>query len=121
MRCEDVQSQLATVVDGTSVLDRRAARHAGGCLRCQAELAHYRRLRRTLRQLADEPVAVPVGLDRAVLASLPTGRPGSEGVPQAPVGAPWARRAAFAGAVAATAAGAAALVVSRRRSRLVPA
>ncbi|GAC1356588.1 MAG: hypothetical protein NVSMB4_17170 [Acidimicrobiales bacterium] len=121
MRCDDVQSQLATVVDGTSVLDRRAARHAGGCLRCQAELAHYRRLRRTLRQLADEPVAIPVGLDQAVIASLPSGRPGLEVAPLASPSRPWARRAAYAGAVAATAAGAAALLANRRRLRLAPA
>ena len=118
MRCDDVQSQLATVADGTSVLDRRAARHAGGCLRCQAELAHYRRLRRTLRQLADEPVAVPAGLEGAVLSSLPAGRPGLQAAPPVPAGRPWARRAAYAGALAATTAGAVALVANRRRVRL---
>ena len=122
MRCDDVTIQMAGVVDGSATLDRRAARHAAGCLRCQAELAHYRRLRRSLRQLAFEPVMAPAGLadsvirhlehaGSAVTAGLATGDRASS---------PWARRAAYAGAVAATAAGAAGaivLVASRRRGR----
>lgn len=119
MQCDDVGAQLASVVDGSSSLDRRAAKHAAGCLRCQAELAHYRRLRRTLRQLAYEPVAVPAGLADSVIAHLDRAAESLAGR-AAQSGRPWARRAAYAGAVAATAAGAAgaiALVSSRRRGR----
>ena len=115
MRCDEVADLLAGAVDGTTVLDRRVSRHVGTCLRCQAELAQYRRLLRTLRQLRDEPIAAPADLPRLVGARLDgllaDGRPG-----------PWARRVAYAGAVAATAAGAAgaiALVATRsRRVRL---
>ena len=117
MRCDDVGAQLASVVDGGTTLDRRAAKHAAGCLRCQAELAHYRRLRRTLRQLAFEAVPVPAGLSEAVIAHLDD----LAGLGSAsPAHAAWTRRAAYAGALAATAAGAAgalALVASRRRGR----
>ena len=108
MRCEDVSELLAGAVDGTTVLDGRTSRHVGSCLRCQAELAHYRRLLRTLHQLREEPVAVPADLFNLVSARLDaSGRP-----------APWGRRVAYAGALAATAAGAAgaiALVASRNR------
>lgn len=108
MRCEDVTEQLAGVVDGSAVLDRRASRHVGSCLRCQAELAQYRRLVRTLHQLRDEPVPVPSDLPSLILARLD-----AAGGPVA-----WGRRVAYAGALAATAAGAAgaiALVASRNR------
>jgi len=120
MQCDEVGAQLASVVDGTASLDRRAAKHAAGCLRCQAELAHYRRLRRTLRQLAFEPVAVPFGLADSVIAHLDRAAESLAG--HAAQGSrAWARRAAYAGALAATAAGAAgafALVASRRRGRV---
>ena len=120
MRCDEVTIQMAAVVDGSAKLDRRAARHAAACLRCQAELANYRRLRRSLRQLAFEPVAVPSGLADSVISHLDhaartlvtTGERATS---------PWTRRAAYAGAVAATAAagaGAIVLVASRRRGRV---
>ncbi|MHB8665837.1 MAG: anti-sigma factor [Acidimicrobiales bacterium] len=106
MQCEDISGLLAGVVDGSAVLDPRSSAHVGGCLRCQAEVAQYRRLLRTLRQLRDDPVAVPADLPALVLARLD--HPNS----------PWARRAAYAGALAATAAGAAgAIVLVASRSR----
>jgi anti-sigma factor RsiW len=114
---------LAGAVDGTTVLDGRASRHVGSCLRCQAELAQYRRLLRTLRQLRDEPVLVPPDLPALVYARLDTwsGRTGA-GRPGGVLAGPWTRRVAYAGALAATAAGAAgaiALVATRsRRVRL---
>ena len=108
MRCEEIRDVLAGAVDETTVLDVSASRHVGSCLRCQAELAQYRRLLRTLRSLRDVPVAVPADLPALVLTRLDAGG-------RTP---PWARRVAYAGALAATAAGAAgaiALVASRNR------
>jgi len=108
MRCDDVAPLLAEVVDGSVDLDPRSSRHVAACLRCQAELAQYRRLLRTLSQLGDEPVAVPADLLALIYARLDAGG----------TGAPWARRVAYAGALAATAAGAAGaivLVASRNR------
>jgi hypothetical protein len=92
---------LAGAVDGSSVLDRRSAQHVESCLRCQAEVAQYRRLLRSLRQLRDDPVLVPGDLAALIVARL-------DGMT---AGSPWARRAAYAGAVAATAAGAAGAIV----------
>jgi hypothetical protein len=110
MRCEDVGDGLAGVVDGTLVLDPRSSRHVESCLRCQAELAQYRRLLRSLHQLREAPMTVPGDLSELIAARL-------DGT-----GGRWARRLAYAGAAAATAAGAAgaiAIVASRsRRLRL---
>jgi len=108
VRCDDVTELLAGAVDGTTVLDPGAAHHVGSCLRCQAELAHYRRLLRSLRSLREDPVATPADLPALVRARLD-----AEGRPS-----PWPRRVAYAGAVAATAAasaGAIVLVASRSR------
>ena len=106
MRCDEISSLLAGVVDGSAVLDPRSSEHVSTCLRCQAELAHYRRLLRSLRQLRDDPVAVPADLPALVFARLD--HPNN----------PWARRAAYAGALAATAASAAgAIVLVASRSR----
>jgi anti-sigma factor RsiW len=117
VRCDDVAPLLAGVTDGSALLDRRASRHVGSCLRCQAELAQYRRLTRSLRQLRDEPVPMPPDLPTAVIAYVAEAGDERSGV--------WTRRVAYAGALAATAAGAAgaiALVASRsRRVRLAAA
>ncbi|MGF1600343.1 MAG: hypothetical protein ACFCVK_26170 [Acidimicrobiales bacterium] len=51
MRCETVSLQLAEIVDGLNELPPEAARHVDGCLRCQAELAQYRKLLRALTSL----------------------------------------------------------------------
>ena len=108
MQCEQVAELLAGVVDGSAVLDVAATQHVSSCLRCQAELAQYRRLLRSLRSLRDEAIAAPADLPALVRARIDAaGRVSS-----------WPRRVAYAGAVAATAAagaGAIALVASRNR------
>jgi anti-sigma factor RsiW len=112
VQCEQVAELLAGAVDGSAVLDVGATRHVSSCLRCQAELAQYRRLLRSLRSLRDEPVLAPADIPALVQARIDA----------ASTGSPWPRRVAYAGAVAATAAasaGAIALVASRsRRLRL---
>jgi anti-sigma factor RsiW len=112
VRCDEISELLAGAVDGTTVLDPSMTRHVGSCLRCQAELAHYRRLLRSLRSLREEPIPAPAELPALVRARIDEGGRSS----------PWPRRVAYAGAVAATAAagaGAIVLVASRtRRLRL---
>jgi anti-sigma factor RsiW len=108
VQCDQIRDRLAGAVDEADALDPTASRHVGSCLRCQAELAQYRRLLRSLRSLRDEPVTVPADLAALVFARLDAGN-------RTP---PWARRVAYAGALAATAAGAAgaiAIVASRNR------
>lgn len=51
MRCETVSLQLADIADGLNRLPAEAERHVESCLRCQAELAQYRKLLRALTAL----------------------------------------------------------------------
>lgn len=51
MLCETVSIQLAEVADGEICLAIETGRHVEGCLRCQAELAQYRKLLRALTAL----------------------------------------------------------------------
>jgi len=112
VRCEEMPEVLAGAVDGSAVLDARMSRHVESCLRCQAELAQYRRLLRTLRQLRTEPVPAPADLLALVRARLD-----AEGQPER--GGPWAKRVAYAGALAATAGAAGAIALVATRSRRV--
>jgi anti-sigma factor RsiW len=108
VRCDDISELLAGAVDGTTILDPTATHHVSSCLRCQAELAQYRRLLRSLRSLSEQQVAAPADLPALVRARIDSGGHVS----------PWPRRVAYAGAVAATAAaGAGAIVLVATRSR----
>ncbi len=51
MQCETVSLQLADSADGLNKLPDEADRHVASCLRCQAELAQYRKLLRALTAL----------------------------------------------------------------------
>ena len=63
--CTAVRAQLASA-ESPDELSGPLAAHAGGCLRCQAEVARSRRLRRTLAEMADETLAAPEGLSGSV-------------------------------------------------------
>ncbi len=111
MRCEAVAERLPAAVDEPGALDADQAEHVGQCLRCQAELAQYRRLRRTMAAMATESVPVPadltdvlVGLDDAL----------ARRARQRTVG----KRAAYLGGLAAaTAAGVGGVLVLTTRRR----
>ncbi|MEX2254913.1 MAG: hypothetical protein WEC34_05705 [Acidimicrobiia bacterium] len=116
MRCDDVALLLPEAVDGDTPVALPVQRHVESCLRCQAELARYRRMLRGLQLLRTqylEPapgvlsqtlVAIGEASERQAIRSLLTGR-----------------RAAYLGAVggALAAAGAttAAVLVARSRAR----
>lgn len=51
MQCESISLQLAEIADGLNELPPAAERHVDACLRCQAELAQYRKLLRALTGL----------------------------------------------------------------------
>jgi hypothetical protein len=92
-------------------VSRRVRSHVAVCLRCQAEVARYRRLRRNLRALRDQPIDPGPALSAEILAALDAGW-----------AAPRASRIALrslacvGGISVATAAGAGMLVwMSRRR------
>jgi hypothetical protein len=118
MRCEDVAAALPGLVDGSGLLDRRAARHVESCLRCQAELVQYRKLLRVLRTLRTEVLEPAPGLLSDVLARLE-----EAGERTAVRSILRGRRVAYISALAAAtaaagAAGAIVLVSRNRRLRL---
>lgn len=70
MRCEEVAALLPQVIDGERVQDPEAVRHVESCLRCQAQLAHYRRLLRLLHQLRYQVPTPPPGLVADILSAV---------------------------------------------------
>ncbi|MGI8709661.1 MAG: anti-sigma factor family protein [Acidimicrobiales bacterium] len=112
--CASVADALPGVVDGTAQLDRSDRRHVEHCLRCQAELAQYRRLLRAMQSLRHVHTPAPIGLVTDVLAHLE-----AAGERSAVRAALTGRRAAYLGgiAAAATAAGAGAAIVLANRGR----
>ena len=76
--CDAVADDLAAV-DDHHVLGPAASAHVEACLRCQAEVANYRRMRRTLRSLAEHPVVASPQLEDEILDALDLveGRPPS--------------------------------------------
>ncbi len=69
MRCDEVTALLPALVDGEPV-GFDAERHVETCLRCQAELARYRRLLRTLSMLRTRYVEPTPGLLGETLAAI---------------------------------------------------
>lgn len=116
--CAEVAVLLPAAVDGPldrRRLDRRVGRHVAQCLRCQAELAGYRRVLRALHGLRTEVLLPPPGAVAGCLAAL-----AGAGERRAGAALLSGHRGAYVGglAVAATAAGAgAALVLATRRRR----
>jgi len=114
MRCDEAIPLLPGLVDG-EMISLDVQRHVDSCLRCQAELARYRRLLRTLAALRTRYIDPTPGLlgettaattDAAEHSSRHTLLSG--------------RRLAYAGAIGggAVAAGAtAALLIARNRKR----
>jgi len=109
VRCERVRDLVPGLVDGSSLANRFTRAHVNHCLRCQAELAQYRRLRRAARSLEQERWVPPADLLDAVLAGLE--RAGDR------TAARTRRALVYAGGMAATAAGAGAAVLLTRRTR----
>jgi hypothetical protein len=113
VRCEAIAESLPGAIDGTARLDRAERRHVEHCLRCQAELARYRKLLRALRSLRTDVGPVPDGLVDAIWTHVETA--GERGAVRATL---TGRRAAYLGGIAAaTAAGAGAALVLARRAR----
>jgi hypothetical protein len=113
VQCEEIAQLLPQVVDGLEEADHRIIRHVESCLRCQAELAQYRRLLRVLHQLRTEVIEPAPGLVTEILAGL--GEAGERGAIRSLLSG---RRVAYIGglAVAAGAAGAAGAIVLATRS-----
>jgi hypothetical protein len=114
VRCEELTDLLAAAGD-EDVLDLRTGAHVDGCLRCQAELAQYRKLLRALRTLRTEVLAPAPGLVSDILVAIE-----QAGERRAVRSVLQGRRVAYVGgiAVASVAAGGAALVLASRSRRM---
>ena len=112
MPCEELNLRLAEVADGSAVLTGPEAQHVASCLRCQAELAQYRKLLRSLRALRAHTVAPDEELLADLLEVLR---------PAAPIHRLHRRnrRAAYLGGIAAATAGAAGAIVLASRKAAV--
>ena len=112
MRCELVAERLPAAVDEPGALDAEQAEHVEQCLRCQAELVQYRRLRRTMGAMATE---------RPPRAGRPAPTSWSASTTPSPDGrasAASGKRAAYLGGLAAaTAAGVGGVLVLTTRRR----
>ena len=114
MPCDEVIEALPGVVDGSSRLDRSQRRHVERCLRCQAELAQYRKLLRAMHALRSEIATPPPSLIGNILSHLE-----ATGERSAVRAALTGRRVAYLGGIAAAtaAAGAGAAIVLATRGR----
>jgi hypothetical protein len=111
--CAAVAKALPGIVDGMEVADLELRRHVETCLRCQAELAQYRKMLRALHQLRTEVLEPAPGLLPDILASLE-----AAGERRAMRFLLTGRQAAYVGTIAAaTAAGAAGAIVLASRAR----
>ncbi len=112
--CRQAAAYLPSIAAGEEGANARARDHIAGCLRCQAEVAAYRRLLRHLRALRHDEVRSPPGALAAVLAALEAAELGE--LPSAN----RALRMAYVGGltVATAAAGAAGVLVWMNRRRL---
>ncbi|MDB5876321.1 MAG: hypothetical protein JWQ07_5763 [Ramlibacter sp.] len=116
MRCEQLTELLAATAGDTAMLDLRSRDHLDGCLRCQAEVAQYRKLLRALRTLRTEVLAPAPGLVSDILVSIE-----QAGERQAIRSVVRGRKAAYVGGIAVAsvaAAGGAALVLASRSRRM---
>jgi hypothetical protein len=111
--CESVAAALPGIVDGLVVADLDLRRHVDVCLRCQAELAQYRKLLKALHQLRTEVLEPAPGVLTDILVTLE-----AAGERRAMRFLLTGRRAAYVGGIAAaTAAGAAGAIVLASRAR----
>ena len=70
MRCDEVVIVIPELVDVGATTNMAVERHLQSCLRCQAELARYRRLLRMLAMLRTRYVEPNPGLLGDTLAAL---------------------------------------------------
>jgi hypothetical protein len=107
--CTAVAAALPSILDGGSVAGEAVVDHVGQCLRCQAELAKYRKLLWLLNQLRAARIEPPPGAVADVLDAL-------EEAAQRHVirSALTGRRLVLAGALAVPAAAIVAVTVARR-------
>jgi hypothetical protein len=118
-QCDEIAILLPQVVDSAEPVALPVQRHVESCLRCQAELARYRRMLRGLQLLRTQYFEPTPGLLAATLANIT-----AAGERRAVTSVLTKKRLAYAGAVAGAVAAAGtttvALVVARAKRRTLP-
>ena len=113
VNCDQVAEALPGIVDGLAVAELDLRRHVDACLRCQAELAQYRKLLKVLHTLRTEVLEPAPGVLADIFSTLE-----AAGERRAMKFLLTGRRAAYVGGIAAaTAAGAAGAIVLATRAR----
>jgi hypothetical protein len=69
-RCEEVAARLPAIIDDRAAVGSDVIDHVEHCLRCQAELARYKKLLRLLSGLRSEGCEPPPGLVGDVLYAV---------------------------------------------------
>lgn len=116
MRCEEVALLLPEAIDGIEPVAVPVQDHVESCLRCQAELARYRRMLRGLQLLRTQFLEPAPGLLTQTLAAIEEASE-RHAVHSILTGRRIAYAGAIAGAVAAAGGTAAAVLVHRARRR----
>ncbi|MBM3659937.1 MAG: hypothetical protein FJW95_10615 [Actinobacteria bacterium] len=118
-QCDEIAVLLPQVVDSAEPVALPVQRHVESCLRCQAELARYRRMLRGLQLLRTQYFEPTPGLLAGTLATIT-----AAGERRAVTSVLTKKRLAYAGAVAGAVAAAGtttvALVVARAKRRALP-
>jgi len=118
-QCDEIAILLPQVVDSAEPVALPVQRHVESCLRCQAELARYRRMLRGLQVLRTQYFEPTPGLLAGTLATIT-----AAGERRAVTSVLTKKRLAYAGAVAGAVAAAGtttvALVVARAKRRTLP-
>jgi len=118
-QCDEIAELLPQVVDSSEPVALPVQRHVESCLRCQAELARYRRMLRGLQLLRTQYFEPTPGMLAATLASI-TAASERRAVNSVLTKRRLAYAGAVAGAVAAAGTTTAALLLARAKRRTVP-
>jgi len=68
--CREAAPAIPQIAAGDARVSPTATDHVNQCLRCQAEVAAFRRVLRIMRSIREEPVQPPPGALAALLAAL---------------------------------------------------
>ena len=120
MRCDEIALLLPEAVDANRPVEPGVQEHIEACLRCQAELARYRRMLRSLQLLRTQFLEPAPGLLTATLAAIEEASE-RRAIHSLLTGRRLAYAGAIGGALAAAGATAAAVLVHRARRRAVVA
>ena len=113
--CREAAEAIPAIAACEDGVDESASGHIDECLRCQAELAAYKRILRHLHAMRFDGIVPPAGGIAAVLAALEAAAADQEAGSTT-----WVIRAAYVGGitVATAAAGAAGVLVWMNRRRV---